>query len=266
MDDFLHNLRSGKLKQQGGGNRPFNDPQYKGGARRNPMDRRNKVHHDNKESTERLNAIKEVLENLDKTQKKMAEAYIARTRAEERKARAMEILAKNLYKMLNPNAQDVDQLFAPEPAPMPAREPAVVPDESPAPMESRDANFADDQDDNSHGDSQMTDAEEAYADDITDDEDEADIDTSDDRDDHDEDENEDEEEGETGDDKAKPRARLTEVDRHTLFSLINQMRATGEGWEKIARHISSQGYPTISGKGHWRGIMVKTFFERMEEN
>lgn len=113
MDDFLHNLRSGKLKQPDRSNRPYNDPQYKGGQRRNTMDRRKKE----LDAFERLNAVKEALESISDTQKRMAEAYEARTRAEERKARAMEILAKNLYRMLNPEAKDADELFALEPHP-----------------------------------------------------------------------------------------------------------------------------------------------------
>ena len=85
MDDFLHNLRSGKLKQPDRSNRPYSDPQYKGGQRRNAMDRRKKE----LDAFERLNAVKEALESISETQKRMAEAYEARTRAEERKARAM---------------------------------------------------------------------------------------------------------------------------------------------------------------------------------
>jgi hypothetical protein len=118
MDDFLHNLRSGKLKQHDRG-RSYNDPQYKGGQRRNThQDRRKKE----LEAFERLNAVKEVLEAISGTQSRMAEAYEARTKAEERKARAMEVLAQNIYRMLNPDADDANDLFAPEPAAEPVTE------------------------------------------------------------------------------------------------------------------------------------------------
>lgn len=250
MDDFLHNLRSGKLKQQGGGNRPFNDPQYKGGVRRNnPMDRRNKGHHDNKESTERLNAIKEVLENLDRTQKRMADAYIARTRAEERKARAMEILAKNLYKMLNPNAEDVDQLFAEEPAVIPETTEISIAADCKAAVDSVSEDLSDIQEETYPVAPTYSDSEES----------------DEDINDEDEERTDDGNNAERDEDRPNSRGRLTEVDRHTLYSVINQMREAGEGWEKIARHIASQGYPTISGKGSWRGVMVKTLFEKMDE-
>jgi hypothetical protein len=113
MDDFLHNLRSGKLKQADRGNRSYNDPQYKGNLRRNAMDRRKRE----LETFERLNAVKEVLENISATQQRMAVAYETRTKAEIRKARALEVLAKNLYMMTNPGADPnaVEALFAPEP-------------------------------------------------------------------------------------------------------------------------------------------------------
>lgn len=195
MDDFLHNLRSGKLKQQDRG-RSYNDPQYKSGQRRGAMDRRKKE----LETFERLNAVKEVLETISETQKRMADAYEERTRAENRKARAMEVLAKNLYQMLNPKAQNADALFAPESAQEPAAEPAK--------------------------------AIKAPEQEVV----------------------------------AKPAAspeKLTPQQRQTLFNLIGEMRDAGSKWEQIARHISSEGYPTASGKGTWRGVMAKNLYEKM---
>jgi hypothetical protein len=238
MDDFLHNLRSGKLKQGDRSNRPYGDQQFKGGQRRNMMDRR-KPHFENKDS-ERLNAIKEVLENLADTQKRMADAYLARTRAEERKAKAMEILAKNLYRMINPNASagDVEALFGSESYAEPLSEEA-------APAENiRPAEIVDTLPDNM---AEEREEEDIFADDG--------IESEEIVDEHEGAGNEDDFSGAPG--------RLTEVDRHTLYALINQMRAEGHGWEKIARHISSQGYPTISGRGNWRGVTVKTLFEKM---
>lgn len=206
MDDFLHNLRSGKLKQQERG-RSYNDPQYKGGPRRNiHQDRRKKE----VEAFERLNAVKEVLEVISGTQKRMAEAYEARTLAENRKARAMEVLAKNLYLMLNPDAKDADGLFDMEPVidqPSETTEDSVIqPDEI---IES---------------------------------------------------------EAHTHEAQSVPNAeskKLTDGQRQKLFELIGQMRDEGNKWEQIARHISSQGYPTVSGKGTWRGAMAKNLYEKM---
>lgn len=228
MDDFLHNLRSGKLKQGDRSNRSYNDPQYKGGPRRNTMDRRKGHFDSNKESFERLNAIKEVLENLTESQKRMAEAYKSRTRAEERKAKAMEIIAKSLYQMANPNADDTDTLFTTEPAQSLNFNPEIIAAESETSSDEIQQ-FTEEQFDEEK-------PEELLEDDIDEDQDE--LTTS---------------------------GRLTELDRQTLHAIIGQMRENGEGWEKIARHIAAQGYPTASGKGNWRGVMVKTLYEKLTD-
>jgi hypothetical protein len=207
MDDFLHNLRSGKLKQPDRSNRPYNDPQYKGGQRRNVMDRRKKE----LDAFERLGAVKEVLESISEAQKRMVQAYEARTKAEERKARALEVLAKNLYRMMNPQAQDAEELFAPAP-PLQIKAPSG---ETAAPQEEEEE-------------------EEASS-----------IDTP------------------TKDGEEEMPQRLGESERQRLFVIIDRMRIAGDNWEKIARHIASEGYPTVSGKGNWRGIMAKTLYEKM---
>ena len=226
MDDFLHNLRSGKLKQTDRSNRPYGDQQYKGGSRRNMMDRR-KGHFDNKESFERLTAIKEVLEALADTQKRMAEAYQARTRAEERKARAMEVLAKSLYRLANPNAEDIEELFAVESLPAPAKEDEIS---------SKTVDQYDTSNEESGFDSGDIDEETLQA-----------------------------ETGSNSDENESdgPQSKLSEADRQNLNDIINQMRTEGNSWENIARHISSIGYPTVSGKGQWRGGMVKNLYEKM---
>jgi len=217
MDDFLHNLRSGKLKQQDR-SRSYNDPQYKSGQRRGAMDRRKKE----LETFERLNAVKEVLEAISETQKRMADAYEERTQAENRKARAMEVLAKNLYQMLNPNARDVDALFAPEPEPEPVAEPIAEPVAEPSAEPVAEAVAEPEKEVEVQAPSEESDTEAATA----------------------------------------PR-KLTKDQRQELFNLIGEMRDSGTKWEQIARHIASQGYPTASGKGIWRGVMAKNLYEKM---
>jgi hypothetical protein len=206
MDDFLHNLRSGKLKQPDRANRNF-DPQFKN--KRNLMDRR-KREFDSKESSERLTAIKEVLESVLDIQKHMAKAYDLRTKAEERKARALEVIAKSLYRMANPQAADVDDLFAKIEA-IPIIEevdrPGLVSDD-------------------------FMSGQSAQVEEISE---------------------------EADDDKTKPEGE----NRQELMELIQAMREDGAGWEKIARQISAQGYPTVSGRGNWRGVMVKNLYEKM---
>lgn len=206
MDDFLHNLRSGKLKQADRGNRSYNDSQYKGSQRRNAMDRRKRE----METFERLNAVKEVLDNIAETQQRMAVAYETRTQAEVRKARALEVLAQNIYRMANPDAKDVEALFASEPAAelLPSPPKKVVDDASTPPNDASTPPNKDDQ---------------------------------------------------------KP-AKLSNKDREVLFGQILQLRNEGQSWEKIARHIADQGYPTSTGRGIWRGITAKNLYEKMVDN
>jgi len=222
MDDFLHNLRSGKLKQQDRSNRPYNDQQYKGGQRRPMVDRRKKDY-DNRESIERLAVLKEVLENLAEVQKRMAEAYEARNTVEERKAYAMEVLAKNIYQMLNPNAENIDDLFPPQMASAPPHKPAA---------ETQDIDDTDwEEVDNANETIQQTGDEASFR--------------------------------KKGPADKKQRRKLSPADQENLYPMISRMREKGNSWERIARYIADQGYPTISGKGQWRGVMVKNLFAKM---
>ena len=231
MDDFLHNLRSGKLKQPDRSNRPYNDQQYKGGQRRNVMDRR-KRDFDGKDANERLNAIKEVLETLVESQKRMAEAYEARIKVEERKANAMEILAKNICRILDPQNDNVERLFRAQPVseastPADAQKAARDRDEAtPVAMGAPDDGVDDEPAVPSMADSEMPAVRTASA-------------------------------------SSRNSEKLSNADRDALFSIISKKRENGSSWESIARHISDQGYPTLSGKGSWRGVMVKNLFEKM---
>ncbi len=241
MDDFLHNLRSGKLKQPDRQNRQYGDQQYKGGPRRNMPERR-KRDSDNKEAFDRMPAIKEVLENLVETQKRMATVYQERTKVEERKAHAMEMIAKHLYRMLNPDAVETDTLETNAPLDT-APETSLQNDpesHSIAPeRESESVEQVDTAEMTAGGEILEADARETATD---------------------------EEIAPIDDEIEKHSAstgRLTEVDRHTLFAVINQMRMDGKNWESIARHIADKGYPTVSGKGVWRGVMVKNLYEKM---
>ncbi|MBT8339916.1 MAG: hypothetical protein HKP58_19960 [Desulfatitalea sp.] len=219
MDDFLHNLRSGKLKSERP-NRPYGDPQYKGGPRRNVNDRR-KGHHDNKESTERLNALKEVVETFVESQNRMADAYHKRIRVEERKARALEIIAESIYKTINPEADNIEALFDVE-----ARATLKAQIPPPSPASETDKTFT------PEAVIAETQSEDWMADEAS---------------------------------NATSSRKLTELDRQTLQTVIGQMRDKGNSWENIARHITAQGYPTISGKGTWRGVMAKNLYEKMAE-
>jgi hypothetical protein len=131
--------------------------------------------------------------------------------------------------MLNPEAQDADELFASDSVSMIAPPVNELATEEVEDIEAEAEEKAD---------------IEAEA------EEEADI------------EAEAEEEAEDGSDNPQ-RQKLTEAERQRLFVIIDRMRIAGDNWEKIARHIASQGFSTISGKGSWRGVMAKTLYEKM---
>lgn len=239
MDDFLHNLRSGKLKQADRQNRSYGD-QHKGGQRRNMPDRR-KRDGENKEVCERLQAIKEILENLAATQKRLADAFIERNRTEARRAKAMEMMTESIYRLLFPDAEDAGRLLAaasaaadtPQEASPPAprefqSEASVTPNEEASPAPSAEEK------------------EEVRA--------AASPSIAGAREDTGQEQQAERQSGDGG---------LTEADRDTLFAVIRQMRSEGNNWERIARHIAAQGYPTLSGKGVWRGVTVKNLYNKM---
>jgi hypothetical protein len=193
MDDFLHNLRSGKLKQHDRPNRSYGDQQYKGSQRRSTMDRRKKGN----ESLEQMAAIRELLESVSETQKRIAAAQEDRAESEERKARAMERIAESLSSLLRRDSAGVQ-------AETEAEGEVEVQAEAKTEIEPNP--------------------------------------------------------------QKHQAGKLTEESKQAVFDLIHTMRETGDSWEKIARSIASQGYPTISGKGSWRGVMAKNLYEKMSAN
>jgi seryl-tRNA synthetase len=95
MDDFLHNLRSGNLKQPDRNRRQYGDSQYKGPQRRTGAERR-KRDEENGLQSEALVAIKELLKSILENQKRMSDVLEERNKAEERKALALEHIAARL--------------------------------------------------------------------------------------------------------------------------------------------------------------------------
>ncbi len=89
MDDFLHNLRSGKLKQDRG-RRDYTD--YKGPQRRAGNERR-KPDYYAKVTGENFALVKDSLDALADHQKRIAEALAARKKTDARIADALETIA-----------------------------------------------------------------------------------------------------------------------------------------------------------------------------
>ena len=202
MDDFLHNLRSGKLKQPDRTNRSFGDSQYKN--KRNVMDRR-KRESEAKETTERLSAIKEILESVAETQKRMVDYHQSRIKIEERKAKSLEIISRSMYRLAFPEKSGTDDVFS--------SVSAMTRSETEAASEI-----------GSHSGTVHTESPKQE------------------KSNHD-----------------SPNA----YNRREIMDMIRTMRKDGNSWEKIARQIASQGIPTVSGRGSWRGVMVKNLYEKM---
>jgi iron-sulfur cluster repair protein YtfE (RIC family) len=90
MDDFLHNLRSGKLKQTDRGRRDYTD--YKGPQRRASNERRRTDYY-TKVTNENFALIKETLDVLVDCQKRVADVMVEREKTEARIAGALETIA-----------------------------------------------------------------------------------------------------------------------------------------------------------------------------
>lgn len=93
MDDFLHNLRSGKLKAPDRARRDYTD--YKGPQRRAGSDRRRTDYYA-KVTGENFALVKDSLDSLAEQQRRIADALAARSRAESRIAEALETVAAML--------------------------------------------------------------------------------------------------------------------------------------------------------------------------
>lgn len=91
MDDFLHNLRSGKLKQPDRGRRDYSD--YKGPQRRAGNERR-KPDYYAKVTSENFALVKDSLDLLIENQKRMADAVVASGKTDARIADALESIAE----------------------------------------------------------------------------------------------------------------------------------------------------------------------------
>ena len=97
MDDFLHNLRSGKLKQADRGRRDYTD--YKGPQRRASNERRRTDYYA-KVTNENFALIKETLDVLADSQKRIVDVLVERKKTEARIAGALETIATMIARHL----------------------------------------------------------------------------------------------------------------------------------------------------------------------
>lgn len=126
MDDFLHNLRTGKNKPFERKRRTYDNPHSRFQDRQGNRNRR-PPHPTRDFSNETLAAIRKVLDEISGNQKRMAEISSRRVAVEERKAEALEALVGHL--------QETSALAesAPPMAPQPPAAPAPQASEAAAP-------------------------------------------------------------------------------------------------------------------------------------
>jgi hypothetical protein len=197
MDDFLHNLRSGKLKQQDRGRRDYSD--YKGPQRRAGNDRRRPDYY-MKVTNENFAIIKESLSQLTESQKHVGEALSMLDKTGARIADSLQSLIDLISSLQRGKDRDAQSLsFAP------AEETSAVEEvaERPTKSETKDAHAV----------------------------------------------------------TPSSKGKLSEEDKPRMMEIIASMRGEKKSWEKIAQHIDDLRFPTVSGKGRWRGQAIKKFFD-----
>ena len=103
MDDFLHNLRTGKNKPFDRNRKQFDNNGYKNPDRQSPNDNRRKDAFQRTPPVDHFPAIKILLGDITEAQRSLADIYERRATAEERIASALEKIASSFFEK-NPAA------------------------------------------------------------------------------------------------------------------------------------------------------------------
>lgn len=90
MNDFLHNLRSGKFKRNDKNSRSYKDPQQRGSQWRGDAEGRKSPHN---ASSDVVLEINKALKDIAASHRRFADAFESKVKADERKAAAMESIA-----------------------------------------------------------------------------------------------------------------------------------------------------------------------------
>ena len=106
MNDFLHNLRSGKFKRNDRGGRPYKDPQHRGSQWRGDANGRKSPHHS---SSDVILEVNKALKDIAASHRRFADAYESKVRADERKAAAMESIAEVLMQRFGSDLEPIEE-------------------------------------------------------------------------------------------------------------------------------------------------------------
>ncbi len=120
MDDFLHNLRTGKNKPYDRNRKQFDNNGYKNPDRQGPNDNRRKEPFQRAPAVDHFPAIKTILENISEGQRRLGDIFERRVTAEERIASALETIASGFSNKIpeplptlhEPNIEPILQIAA----------------------------------------------------------------------------------------------------------------------------------------------------------
>jgi hypothetical protein len=104
MNDFLHNLRSGKFKRNDRSNRSYKDPQHRGSQWRGDTNGRKSPHHASGDVE-----INKALKDIAASHRRFADAYESKVRADERGAAAMESIAEVLMQRFGSDLESIEE-------------------------------------------------------------------------------------------------------------------------------------------------------------
>ncbi len=190
MNDFLHNLRSGKFKRTDRNNRSHNDPQHRKSQWRGDADSRKSPRHFSSDIVLELN---KALKDIAASHRRFADAFEAKVRADDRRATAMESIAEVLKQRFGSGLESIEE----------------------------------DREEDRAGSESKSEPEPPAI-------------------------------------HAEQTVKTTDFDRQNLPNYILELRKDGMSFEKIAQQLESDGVPTLSGKGIWRGPVISKLCKEME--
>ena len=190
MNDFLHNLRSGKFKRNDRNSRSYRDPQHRGSQWRGDADGRKSPHHS---SSDVVLEINKALKDIAASHRRFADAYESKVKADERRAAAMESIAEFLKQRFASGLESIEE----------------------------------DREEDRAGSESKSEPEPPAI-------------------------------------HAEQTVKTTDFDRKNLPDYILELRKDGMSFEKIAQHLESNGVPTLSGRGTWRGPAISKLCKEME--
>ncbi|MBC8433856.1 MAG: hypothetical protein H8D96_18245 [Desulfobacterales bacterium] len=106
MNDFLHNLRSGKFKRNDRSNRPYKDSQQRGSQWRGDANGKKSPH---QSSNDVVLEVNKALKDIAASHRRFADAYESKVRADERRAAAMESIAKVLMQRFGSDLESMEE-------------------------------------------------------------------------------------------------------------------------------------------------------------